>query len=91
MCLCASWCRALKVATGRPEIQVLVIVVIKSNIIIKRIIRIITLRFKVIILAMFYSVNIEMATDNRYCIFKSSYYCKAKTSQLVLNAWSHVG
>ena len=66
MCLCASWCRALKVATGRPEIQVLVIVVIKSNIIIKRIIRIITLRFKVIILAMFYSVNIEMATDNRY-------------------------
>ena len=66
MCLCASWCRALKVATGRPEIQDLVIVVIKSNIIIKRIIRIITLRFKVIILAMFYSVNIEMATDNRY-------------------------
>ena len=66
MCLCASWCKALKVATGRPEIQVLVIVVIKSNIIIKRIIRIITLRFKVIILAMFYSVNIEMAMDNRY-------------------------
>ena len=58
MCLCASWCRALKVATGRPEIQVLVIVLIKSNIIIKhniiRIIRIIILRFKVIILAMFY-------------------------------------
>ena len=66
MCLCASWCRALKVATGRPEIQVLVIVVIKSNIIIKRIIRIIILKFKDIILAMFYSVNIEMATDNRY-------------------------
>ena len=36
MCLCASWCKALKVATGRPEIQVLVIVVFKSNIIIKR-------------------------------------------------------
>ena len=66
MCLCASWCRALKVATGRPEIQVLVIVVIKSNIMITRIIRIIILRFKVIILAMFYSVNIGMATDNRY-------------------------
>ena len=66
MCLCASWCKALKVATGRPEIQVLVIVVIKSNIMITRIIRIIILRFKVIILAMFYSVNIEMATDNRY-------------------------
>ena len=31
MCLCASWCRALKVATGRPEIQVF-----KSNIIMKR-------------------------------------------------------
>ena len=66
MCLCASWCRALKVATGRPEIQDLVIVVIKSNIIIKRIIRIIILKFKDIIPAMFYSVNIEMATDNRY-------------------------
>ena len=36
MCLCASWCKALKVATGRPEIQVLVIVVFKSNIIMKR-------------------------------------------------------
>ena len=35
MCLCANWCKALKVATGHPEIQVLVIVVIKSNIIIK--------------------------------------------------------
>ena len=57
MCLCASWCRALKVATGRPEIQVLVIVVIKSDIIIKHIIRIIILRFKVIIRAMFYSLN----------------------------------
>ena len=57
MCLCASWCRALKVATGRPEIQVLVIVVIKSDIIIKHIIRIIILRFKVIILAMFYYLN----------------------------------
>ena len=91
MCLCASWCKALKVATGRPEIQVLVIVVFKSNIIITRIIRIIILKFKDIILAMFYSLNIEMATDNRYWIFKSSYYCKTKTSQLVLNAWSHVG
>ena len=36
MCLCANWCKALKVATGRPEIQVLVIVVFKSNIIMKR-------------------------------------------------------
>ena len=73
MCLCASWCKALKVATGRPEIQVLVIVVIKRNIIIKgdiryiiRIIRIIILRFKVTILAMFYYLAYMKKTKREY-------------------------